>query len=164
MAVLERSISSESTPQVVNTIVTTWRGGRCYTVNRPGNAAVATIDGAAVAGPSPVDVLLGAFASCSSIDVVEYLQKRRTPPEAFRVTVVGERRSTSPRRVLRATLEFEIDGPGLDREHTERAVALSIETYCSVAASLAPDVVIDTRVTLNGATGRLTRQHVGAGA
>ena len=35
-------------------------------------------------------------------------------------------------------------------EHAERAIQLSFEKYCSVASSLAPDIVAETTLVLNG--------------
>jgi len=41
---------------------------------------------------------------------------------------------------------------------TERAVALALSKYCSVAATLAPAVVVETSVVVNGTPGELVRQ------
>lgn len=138
-----------SSPPTNTTVVATWRGGRRYDVARPGGPAT-TIDGAGEAGTGPVDTLLGALAACSAIDVEAYLAKRRTPPERMTVTVRAERRAELPRRVLSAHLEFAIDGAGVEPAHAERAVALAVDRYCSVAASLASDIVIGRDVVVNG--------------
>jgi putative redox protein len=108
------------------------------------------IDAAGEAGLGPVDTMLGALAACSAIDVVDYLAKRRTPAQGLEVRVDAERRATPPRRVLAARLEFRIDGAGIEPAHAERAIALSIRTYCSVSASMAPDLGLDTVLVLNG--------------
>ena len=129
-----------------------WRGERRYDVSRPG-AAVMTIDGNRAAGPGPVEALLASLAACSAIDVVDYLDKRRTPAARLEISVDAERNATPPRRVLRARLDFAIDGDGIDAAHAERSIALAFGTYCSVAATLAPDVVLSTRLTLNGVVG-----------
>ena len=131
------------------TVDAVWRGQRRYEIGRPGGPAV-TIDGAAQAGLGPVDTMLGALAACSAIDVVEYLAKRRTPVERLSVRVDADRCGSVPRRVLRARLEFAVDGAGIDAPHAERAIALSFRTYCSVSASLAPDLDLETRLVLNG--------------
>ena len=132
------------------TVHATWRGDRRYEIGRPGGPAV-TIDAAGEEGLGPVDTLLGALAACSAIDVVEYLAKRRTPATRLDVRVDAERRPTAPRRVLQARLEFAIDGDGIDLAHTERAIALSFQSYCSISHSLAPDVRLESRLVLNGA-------------
>ena len=57
-----------------------------------------------------------------------------------------------------------MDGPGLEIPHTERAVALALEKYCSVAASLAADVVVETAVVVNGVEAPIVRQPGAGGA
>ena len=131
------------------TVHATWRGDRRYEIGRPGGPAV-TIDAAGQEGLGPVDTMLGALAACAAIDVVEYLAKRRTPATRLDVRVDAERRPTAPRRVLQARLEFAIDGDGIDLAHTERAIALSFQSYCSISHSLAPDVRLESRLVLNG--------------
>jgi putative redox protein len=131
------------------TVHATWRGDRRYEIGRPGGPAV-TIDAAGQQGLGPVDTMLGALAACAAIDVVEYLAKRRTPATRLAVRVDAERRPTAPRRVLQARLEFAIDGESIDVAHTERAIALSFQSYCSISHSLAPDVRLESRLVLNG--------------
>lgn len=111
------------------------------------------IDGNREAGPGPVEALLGSLAACSAIDVVDYLEKRRTPASRLDIAVVAERNATPPRRVIRARLEFTIDGDSIDATHAERSIALAFSTYCSVAATFARDVELSTRLTLNGVEG-----------
>ena len=131
------------------TVHATWRGERRYEIGRPGGPSVA-IDAAGQSGLGPVDTMLGALAACSAIDVVAYLEKRRTPATRLDVRVDAERRPIAPRRVLQATLEFSIDGEGIDAAHAERAIALSFQTYCSISHTLAPDVRLESRLVLNG--------------
>lgn len=133
-------------------VLVSWRGDRRYEVTRPGAPAM-LIDGNREAAPGPVEALLGSLAACSAIDVVDYLEKRRTPASRLDVAVDAVRNATPPRRVLRARLNFEIDGDGIDTVHAERSIALAFSTYCSVAATLAPDVELSTQLTLNGVTG-----------
>jgi putative redox protein len=140
--------TTEARP-TATTVHATWKGERRYEIARPGGPSV-TIDGAAQAGLGPVDTMLGALAACSAIDVVEYLAKRRTPAERLAVRIDAQRCGSVPRRVLQARLEFAIDGAGIDAPHAERAIALSFRTYCSVSASLAPDLTLESRLVLNG--------------
>ncbi|MCY7379128.1 MAG: OsmC family protein [Gemmatimonadaceae bacterium] len=136
-------------PPTSTTVGATWRGGRRYDIARPGGPTT-TIDGAGEAGTGPVDTLLGALAACAAIDVEDYLVKRRTPPERLTVTVRAERRAELPRRIMSAHLEFAIDGAGVEPAHAARAVALAVDRYCSVAASLAADIVIGRSMIVNG--------------
>ncbi|MGH7670590.1 MAG: OsmC family protein [Gemmatimonadaceae bacterium] len=137
-----------------------WQGEHRFDTGRVGQPT-ARIDSSAVTGQSPTDALLSALATCSAIDVVDILAKRRTPVSALEVEVVGERSATAPRRFLAIDLTFQVTGAGIDRVQAERAVSLSLERYCSVASSLAPDIVIQTVVALNGERGERVRQIVG---
>ena len=101
---------------------------------------------------------MSALATCVGIDVVDILGKRRTPPDRLVVDAHAERRAEHPRRVERVRMDFVVDGDGIEIAHTERAVALAIEKYCSVAATLATDVVVETRVVVNGKAGTLVSQ------
>lgn len=125
----------------------TWAGGQRFDTGRPGGPT-ARLDGTGETGQSPVDGVLSALASCVSIDVVEILAKRRTPVATLAVDVVGERVTTTPRRLKNVKLEFHITGNGIERDQAERAIDLSITKYCSVRDSLAPDIPIEWTLTL----------------
>ena len=114
-----------------------WEGGMRYR-GGPAGGPTLVMDGKKEAAPSPVDAILVSLASCSAIDVVEYLEKRRTPPSSLAVSVRFSRAPNPPRRVTDAQLTFRVaaDSP---REHVERAIELSFEKYCSVAHTIAPD-------------------------
>ena len=100
------------------------------------------IDGDAEAGPSPMLTLLLAAASCSASDVVVILQKMRVNLATLTVDLRGTRRTEEPRRYMSIQFHFRMGGEGLDRAKAERAVSLSLEKYCSVVHTLAPDVEV----------------------
>ncbi|MEJ7812093.1 MAG: OsmC family protein [Gemmatimonadaceae bacterium] len=130
-----------------NVVQAVWRGDRRFETGRPGGPQI-MLDGDATAGPSPVDALLSALASCVSIDVVDILRKGRTPPDSCEVEVVGTRVETTPRRLEHVLLRFRIGGAGIEREKAERAVELSVTKYCSVRDSLDPAMPVEWSVTL----------------
>lgn len=136
-----------------NRVVVTWAGDQRFEAGRPDGPTLIT-DGRGKDGQSPVDLVLSGLAACAGIDVVEILAKRRTPVERMEVDVIGARVDTTPRRLRHVTLEFRIDGAGIERAHAERAIGLSVEKYCSVRSSLARDVGIEWELILNGADGR----------
>ena len=137
-----------SKPPVVTKTQISWRGEHLFDAGPVGRQH--RIDAHAKEAPGPVETLLNALASCASVDVIDIIAKRKTPIEHMTVEVVGERRPESPRRLRHVDLHFRIDGAGIERDHAERAIQLSFEKYCSVAASLAPDIVAEARLTLNG--------------
>ncbi|MFL5575305.1 MAG: OsmC family protein [Gemmatimonadaceae bacterium] len=146
----------------VNRVRVTWVGEHMFDAGRPGGPP-ARIDASARTGQSPVDALLSALGSCSAVDVVDILAKRRTPVASLEVNVAGTRVTTIPRRLERVLLEFHIEGEGIDRAHAERAVELSVTKYCSVRDSLAPDIEIEWTVVLNGTPGMLINRAPAAG-
>jgi putative redox protein len=142
-----------------NVIRATWAGEHRFDTQRPGGIPM-RLDGSAVTGQTPPDALLSALAACSGIDVVDILAKRRTPVEKLSIEVEGERRGDIPRRFVRMSVVYHVDGAGIERVHAERAVALAFEKYCSVAATLAPDIAVETTVVLNGEKGRPVPQSI----
>jgi putative redox protein len=106
------------------------------------------IDGEGEGGPSPMIALLLAAAGCSGADVVAILKKMRVQLRAVSIAVEGMRRDEEPRRYVSLRFRFRLAGEGLDRAKAERAVSLSLEKYCSVVSSLAPDISIDYDIDL----------------
>lgn len=111
-------------------------GGARY-VGRNGAGDQIVIDGEEVAlGVRPMEALLAALGTCTAFDVVSILAKRRTPAESYRIELEGERAEEHPRRYTRIWVRHLVSGEGITPESLERAVGLSHEKYCSVAATL----------------------------
>ena len=144
-------------PVITRTEVT-WRGERLFDAGPAGRTH--RIDVAAKEAPGPVETLLNAIATCSGIDVLDIIAKRKTPVERMTIKVAAERRPEAPRRVRHLDIEFRIDGAGIERDASERAIALAFERYCSVAASLSPDIVTEISLTLNGESGQPIRMQI----
>jgi putative redox protein len=100
------------------------------------------MDGQTAEGPSPMDMLLIALAGCTGSDVVHVLRKKRLDLQALRIDAVGQRRPEDPRRYTAITLRYAVAAPGATEAAVRQAIDLSLEKYCSVTHSLAPDIVI----------------------
>jgi putative redox protein len=99
------------------------------------------IDGEDVAlGVRPTEALLAALGTCTAFDVVSILAKRRTPVESYRIELEGERAEEHPRRYTRIRVRHLVSGEGITLESLQRAVSLSHEKYCSVAATLNSEI------------------------
>jgi putative redox protein len=85
---------------------------------------------------SPMEVVLMALGGCSSVDVVDIMRKQRQELSHLEVAIKAERVQDFPRVFTKADLEFTAAGEGLTESALQRAVALSMEKYCSVAAIL----------------------------
>lgn len=126
-------------------ITVRWDDEKRFEVETETGVRVA-LDGDGEAGPSPMEVLLASLAGCMAIDVVDILRKGREELTGCAVRAEGERREDPPRRYTGIRLVFELEGRGLSRRKAERAVELSRETYCSVSATLAPDLDVSVKI------------------
>jgi putative redox protein len=124
-----------------------WRHQLVFEGSGPGRPPL-TIDGDSAAGLSPVELLLVACASCTGADIVGILEKTRVRLEVLDIEVVGTRREDHPRRFTAIQFRVSVRGAGADETKVRRAVDLSLEKYCSVMASLAPDIRVDCDVAI----------------
>lgn len=124
-----------------------WAGGHRFDAGRPGGPT-ARIDGDGETGQSPPEALLSALATCISYDVVDILEKQRTPIQSLQIDIVGERVDTIPRRYRYITLNFRIAGKGIEKENALRAIDLAATKYCSVRDSLKADLEVAWTVEL----------------
>ncbi len=124
-----------------------WQRGLMFRGGSPGGPEV-MIDGDNAASPGPMLTLLLAAGACTGSDVVAILEKMRVGLRELRVEVEGVRREQEPRRYTAIRFEFHLAGDGLDEPRARRAVDLSLQKYCSVVASLAPDTQITYGLTL----------------
>jgi putative redox protein len=92
--------------------------------------------------PSPVEILLVALGSCTAVDVMGILQKKRQRVSSYSVEVSGERRDEYPRSYTSMTVHHILTGTGLSTKAVSQAIELSETKYCSVAATLRPTVEI----------------------
>ena len=137
-------------PRPPQHVVLKWEGDHRFEGGRP-NGVTHKIDASAKTGPSPVDSLLLALASCTSVDVVDILAKRRTPARTLEVDVVAQRAVGVPARVTSIQLTYTITtDEEFDRSHAERAIDLAVNKYCSVRDSLDPNMPIEWKLVLNG--------------
>jgi len=87
-------------------------------------------------GVRPMQVLLMGLGGCSAIDVISILKKQRQNVVDYKMIVKGEREAgKEPSLWKEVDLEFHIYGD-VDQDKAERAVELSVNKYCSVAATL----------------------------
>ncbi len=87
-------------------------------------------------GARPMEVVLTALGGCSGIDVLAILAKQRQPVAGLVITVEGERdpdQTPSPFKTIH--VHFGLTGAA-EADKVGRAVALSMEKYCSVARIL----------------------------
>ena len=87
-------------------------------------------------GVKPSDMLLLAVASCTAVDVVEILTKKRMPLSLLEISASGEQDQDPPWTFRKIHLHYKLHGTGLTEKAAAQAIQLSEEKYCSVAATL----------------------------
>ena len=85
--------------------------------------------------PGPMELLLLALGACTATDVVIVLEKKRQKLESLEVICIGERAPEPPEVWTRMELVYRLRGE-LNEAAVKRAIELSEEKYCSVAAML----------------------------
>ena len=88
-------------------------------------------------GPRPMEMLLVALASCSGMDIISILRKKRQQIKAYEVRVHGMREEEYPRAFVEITVEHIFTGSNIKPEAVERAIQLTEDRYCGASAMLA---------------------------
>jgi putative redox protein len=107
-----------------------------------GNAITIDTDSTRHSAPSPMELLLVALGSCTGVDVVSILRKKRQQVNDYRVEVRGQRREDHPRSYKRMEVHHIVTGHNISELAVAQAISLSEEKYCSVAATLRPTAEI----------------------
>ena len=95
-------------------------------------------------GIKPSDLLLIAVASCTAVDVVEILEKKRMALTYLEISSSGEQDQDPPWTFRKIHLHFKIGGKNLTEKAVAQAIQLSEEKYCSVAATVRATAQITT--------------------
>jgi len=88
-------------------------------------------------GFRPMELLLVGFGGCSGMDVISLLRKKRQQVTGLELNVKGEKSDSYPKIYKEVHIEYVVKGKGIQKEAVERSIALSLEKYCSVGATLA---------------------------
>jgi putative redox protein len=87
-------------------------------------------------GVSPSQMLMVALASCSAVDVVEIIEKKRIHLSLLEVTATGEQDPEPPWAYRKIHVKYRLAGRNLTHKAAEQAIRLSQDKYCSVAATI----------------------------
>jgi putative redox protein len=120
-----------------------WKGTDLFVGRTPsGHPILLDTDHARNSAPTPMELLLVALGSCTGVDVISILKKKREVVSAYRVEVEGERREEHPRSYKRMQVHHIVTGRNISEQSVAQAIRLSEEKYCSVAATLRPTAEI----------------------
>jgi putative redox protein len=110
-----------------------------------GNTIVFDTDAAHTHGPSPMEAVLMALCSCTSVDVVGILKKKRQPVTGLRVSAVATQAPSPPRVFTHIKLTYTVRGK-VSRKAAEDAVSLSKQKYCSVSLMLSKAAPVECEI------------------
>jgi len=129
-----------------------WQSGMHFKCSSPSNHIIDVDSGpkdSDTHGPAPMELLLHAIASCSGMDIVFILQKKRKKLEAFSVIVEGERAETHPKIFTKVKIHYKFQGDELTDKEVEQAISLSMDKYCSAVAMITPKAEVTWDYELN---------------
>lgn len=119
------------------------QGDNVFIVTTPsGHSITLDTDHVRNSAPTPMELLLVALGSCTAVDVVSILHKKRQDVTDYRVEVRGDRREDHPRSFKRIEVHHIVTGRNISGQSVAQAIKLSEEKYCSVAATLRPTAEI----------------------
>jgi putative redox protein len=87
-------------------------------------------------GVRPSEMVLLALASCTAVDVVEILSKKRMPLESMDILIDSVQDPDPPWAFQKIHMKFRLKGKNLTEAAANQAINLSEDGYCCVAATL----------------------------
>lgn len=111
-------------------------------ISPSGHAQVLDTDHERASAPTPVELLLIALGSCTAVDVISIMRKKREQVTNYRVEVKGFRRDEHPRKFTRMEVLHILRGRNISERALSQAIELSETKYCSVAETLRPTVEV----------------------
>jgi putative redox protein len=95
---------------------------------------------------SPVELLLSSLSACGAVDIALMLKKKRKTLSSFVIETEGIRRDEVPRSFTAIHCVYKVTSPDINEEELYKIAKLSLEKYCSVAASLKSVITFSVEV------------------
>jgi putative redox protein len=124
---------------------TTWKTAHAF--DSVQNQSTIQLDG--TTGFSPKALLLTGLAGCTGIDVVDILEKMRVPFASFEIDAEAEQTDEHPRVFKTIHLTYKLKTEEEYREKIQKAIDLSLEKYCGVAAMLKKNSSIEYEIIIS---------------
>lgn len=132
----------------MGTVTVRWLSGKKFIGTDSTNHSVVLSTPDEGVGMKPSELLLVALASCTAVDVVEILHKKRIELTSLEISAAGEQQADPPWTFRKIHLTYRMRGKGLTADAAELAVRLSEEKYCSVAATVRATAEISTEIVI----------------
>lgn len=127
------------------TTTTHWKKDLVFEASQEGAGSI-TMDGNRVEGMSPKALLLAGLSGCSAVDVVEILQKMRVPFSDLTVHAQTEQTDEHPKVFKDILLIYRLKTAAENEDKLRKAIDLSMDKYCGVAAMLRKNSPIQYRL------------------
>ncbi|MCH2194211.1 OsmC family protein [Kordia sp.] len=117
-------------------ITTQWKGNMLFESDNPTGQTLlmdtSPANGGNNEGLGPKAMMLSSLAGCSGLDVVSIMNKMKVTVDEFKMEVAGELTEEHPKYYHTVRLDYHFYGKDLNEKKIQRAVDLSVETYCGV--------------------------------
>lgn len=123
---------------------TVWKSGHAFDSFKENSK----IEIDAKGGFNPKALLLSGLAACSGIDVVDVLEKMRVPFADLSIEVETEQTEEHPKVFKDIHINYMITTAEENRDKVKKAIDLSLDKYCGVAAMLKKNSKIDYTITI----------------
>lgn len=123
---------------------TIWKSGHAFDSFK--ESSKIEID--AKGGFNPKALLLSGLAGCTGVDIVDILEKMRVPFADLKIEVETEQTSGPPKVFKDIHMNYIITTSEENRDKVKKAIDLSLEKYCGVAAMLKKNSKIDYTITI----------------
>lgn len=97
-------------------------------------------------GFGPKALLLSGLAGCSGIDVVDILTKMKIPFDSLEIVAEADQTEEHPKVFKEIHIVYKVKTDPEFEGRVQRAVSLSLEKYCGVAAMLSKHTDIISKV------------------
>jgi putative redox protein len=114
--------------------ITTWKKKHEFE-SRQGDNAI-KLDGNKEHGFGPKALLLSGLAGCSGVDVVDILEKMRVKFSDFEIDTEATQTDDHPKVFTEIVITYKIKTSKDNEEKIRKAIELSLDKYCGVAAML----------------------------
>jgi len=114
--------------------ITNWIRGHEFEAVHEGNKI--KMDGSTENGHGPKALLLSGLAGCSGIDVVDILTKMKVEFSDFSIDAEADQTDDHPKVFKDIHIIYNIRTATENEEKVRKAIDLSLEKYCGVAAML----------------------------
>lgn len=108
----------------------------------------------------PMELMALSLGSCTAMDVLSILRKKRQAVDGFEVRLHIDRAEGHPRVFTRAAITYEVRGSAVEESAVRRAIELSALKYCPAQAMLSKAFPMEFRYVILETDGTLLKEGV----